>query len=133
MVADVGVRGRSSFVTLRKVGDTAFEPSEQWTAPSAADGQYELAISAPETQLGEVTTSWTVTLFTLPGATASIEVGEPGAAQFAAGELGDPAQFLDLAAPSDDEGSGPPWGFILGGVAVAAGGAGAYRYKSKSS
>lgn len=133
VVADVGVRGRSSFVTLRKVGDTAFEPSVQWVTPNAADTQYELAISAPETQLGEVTTSWTVSLFSLPGANASIEVGDPVPAQFAAGELGDPAQFIELEPPPEDEGSSPPWALILGGVAVAAGGAGAYRLRSKRS
>ena len=133
VVADVGVRGRSSFVTLRQVGDTSFEPETQWATPGAGETQYELAISAPETQLGDVTTSWTISLFTLPGATASIEVGEPGPAQFAAGELGDPGQYLELTPPSEDDGSGAPWALLLGGAAVAAGGAGAYRYKKKRS
>lgn len=134
LMADVGVRGRSSFVTLRPVGDTSFEPEVQWASPRAGETQYELAISSPDTQLGDVTISWTVSLFTLPGAMASIEVGEPGPAQFAAGELGDPAQFIDLTSPGEGPGSGPPWALILGGAAVAAaGGAGALRYRSRRS
>ncbi len=134
IMADVGVRGRSSHVKLRAVGDASFEPATRWLAPLPGESQFELAISSPDTQSGDVRISWVVSLFTIPdtAAPATIEVGEAVAAQFTPGATGDPALFESLLTDADSgSGSGLLWGLLAVGV-VGVGGFGIYRYRARS-
>lgn len=130
IMGDVGVRGRGSFVNMRPVGETAFEPAASWIAPQVGVTDYELAISTPDTQAGDVELSWTIALFELPGdtpAAATIAVGDVAAAAFTVGAAGDPAEF---ASGDGGGGSAVPWG-IAGLALVGAAGYGGYRYRSK--
>lgn len=134
LMGDVGVRGRSSFVNLRPAGDPTFEPATNWIVPTTGETDFELAISTPDAQGGEVEISWTITLFEIPSdspTTASIQVGSATQATFAAGQTGDPSEFEPI--PGTSDGSGFPLPLALAGLGVVGlGGYGAYRYSSRN-